>query len=193
LSAETVIFVALASVILVVLVSLYVGKASKNYGLSALGVGGFTGWIDVSSSFAVVIGAALSKYFGILHADAVAGVIIAGAIFVGAYSIFKEASLVLVDACNCGDVICGIGDVAKSVSGIKEVHSIRMRKVGSYLVGDMHIVVDGDMPLKEADEIATKVEEKIKSEFGKILEVKVRIESDIAHDRHSEEFTIKKD
>ena len=99
--------------------------------------------------------------------------------------------MVLVDACKCGDVVGAIGDIAKSIEGIKEVHSIRMRQLGPYLVGDMHIVVSNDMIVKEADEIATKVEEKIKEAFESVIDIKVRIESDEAHSKHSRDLSIK--
>ena len=66
-----------------------------------------------------------------------------------------------------------------------------MRKLGSHMTGDMHIVVENDMLVKEADDIATKVEEKIKDKFESVIDMKVRIESDEAHNRHSKEFEIK--
>jgi divalent metal cation (Fe/Co/Zn/Cd) transporter len=100
---------------------------------------------------------------------------------------------VLVDACKCGDIVDAIGDIARTVKGIKEVHSIRIRQLGPYLTGDMHIVVGNDMLVKEADEIATNVEQKIKEEFGRVIDIKVRIESDEAHNRHSRDFDIKVD
>jgi cation diffusion facilitator family transporter len=189
---EVAIISASVASVIMVFVSLRIKKASRKYSSAALRAGGLTGAVDVLSSIAVVIGVALSKYFGIFHADSVAGILIALAIFAGAYSIFKEASLVLVDACRCGDVVNSIGEIAKNVKGIKEVHSIRLRQLGSYLMGDMHIVVDNNMLVKEADELATEVEEKIKEEFGNVIDLKVRIESDEAHNRHSREFTVEK-
>ena len=191
INAEAAIIVASAAAILIVIVSFFVRRASEKYTSSALKAGGITSWIDVLSSAAVVISVVLSSYFGILHADSITGILIAVAIFAGAYSIFKEASLVLVDACKCGDTVDAIGDIARTVKGIKEVHSIRIRQLGPYLIGDMHIVVGSDMLVKEADEIATSVEEKIKEEFGRVIDMKVRIESDVAHDRHSRDFDVK--
>lgn len=187
---EIAIAVASIAALIIVFLSVWIERASKKYKSTALRTGGLTGILDVLSSIAVAVGVALSKYFGILHADSIAGILIAAAIFVGAYSIFKEASLVLVDACQCGDVINAIGDIAKSIEGIKEVHSIRMRNLGRYLVGDMHIVVSDDMMVKEADKLATEVEEKIKEEFEKVIDIKVRIESDEAHNRHSKDLNI---
>jgi cation diffusion facilitator family transporter len=186
------IITASAAAIIIAVVSWWIERTSESYGSTALRTGGLTGSIDVLSSIAVVVGVVLSQYFGILHADSIAGILIAGAIFAGAYSIFKEASLVLVDACRCGDVVTAIGDMAKSVKGIKEVHSVRMRRLGPYLVGDLHVVVDNDMLVREADEISAEVDEKIRKEFGKVMEVNVIIESDLAHDRHSQKLTVKK-
>lgn len=193
LHPEAAIVVAIVSTVIVTVISLQIEKASQKYRSTALRAGGFTGGIDVLSSIAVAIGVVLSYYFGILHADSIAGILIAAAIFVGAYSIFREASLVLVDACKCGDIVEAIGDIAKNVRGIKEVHSVRVRQLGRYLTGDMHVVISSDMLVREADEIATEVEEQIKKEFENVLDIKVRIESDVAHDRHSRDFEVKKD
>jgi divalent metal cation (Fe/Co/Zn/Cd) transporter len=40
----------------------------------------------------------------------------------------------------------------------------------------MHIEVDGNMTVNEADKITTEIEEKIKQEFDEVVEFKVRIE-----------------
>jgi divalent metal cation (Fe/Co/Zn/Cd) transporter len=69
-----------------------------------------------------------------------------------------------------------IENIAKDVKNVKEVHDIRMRKLGPYLVGDMHVVVDGDMSVREADQIAILIEEQVKKEFDEVTEIKVRIE-----------------
>jgi cation diffusion facilitator family transporter len=191
-NAETAIIVASASAIVVLAVSAWISRSSRKLGSTALRIGGLSGTLDVLTSVAVFIGVALNRYFGILHADSVAGILIAGAIFVGAYSIFKESSLVLVDACSCGDFVGAIGELAKSVKGVKEVHSVRVRKLGPYLTGDMHVVVSSEMLVREADQIATEVEEKIKQLSDKVLDFKIRIESDEAHNQHSKEFAAEK-
>ncbi len=184
---EAAIVVASIATVVTGIVSWQTEKSSQKYNSTALGAGGITGFVDVLSSIGVAVSVSLSAYFGILHADSIAGILIAVAIFAGAYSIFKESSLVLVDACKCGDVVNAIADIARSVEGVNEVHTIRMRRLGSYVTGDMHIVVNGQMNVKEADEVITNVEEKIQKEFESVIDIKVRIESSEAHDRHSNE------
>lgn len=191
-NAETAMFVASASAIVVLAVSARIDRASRRLRSAALRVGGVSGVLDVLASVAVFIGVAFSRYLGVLHADSVAGILIASAIFIGAYSIFEESSLVLVDACSCGDIVSAIGEMARSIKGVKEVHSIRLRKLGPYLTGDMHVVVSSEMLVREADHVATEVEEKIKQMFDKVLDFKIRIESDEAHNKHAQELTIEK-
>jgi len=189
-NAEIAILFAAISAVIILLASVWINRASKKIGSTALLVGGLSGVLDALSSVAVLIGVVSSTYLGILHADSIAGILIAGAIFVGAYSIFKESSLVLVDACSCGDLVGTIGEITRSIKGIKDVHNIRIRKLGPYITGDMHIVVSSDMLVGEADQIATQVEEKIKVMFDKVLDFKIRIESDEGHIRHSQELPI---
>jgi cation diffusion facilitator family transporter len=193
INAETAIFVAFLSAAVVLAASAWIDKASGRLGSTALKVGSVSGVLDALASVAVLIGVAFSRYFGVLHADSIAGILIAGAIFIGSYSIFKESSLVLVDACSCGDTVSAIGEMVRSIKGVKEVHSIRLRKLGPYLTGDLHLVVSSEMLVREADQIATEVEEKIKQMFDKVLDFKIRIESDEAHNRHAQELTIEKD
>ncbi len=183
--------VALGSTAVATCATVWIEKASRKRDSTSLRMGALNGAIDAASSIAVSVSIVLSGYFGIQHADSIAGALIAFAIFAVAYSIMKESSMVLVDACKCGDVVKAIGDVAKSVEGIKEIHGVRMRKLGPYIVGDMHIIVSGQMLVREADSIATQVEEKIKREFGDIIEFKIRIESDDALNKRSQDFTIK--
>ena len=191
-NAEIAILFAAVSAAIILLASVWINRTSKKIGSTALLVGGLSGVLDALSSVAVLIGVVSSTYLGILHADSIAGILIAGAIFVGAYSIFKESSLVLVDACSCGDLVGTIGEITRSIKGIQDVHNIRIRKLGPYITGDMHVVVSSDMLVREADQIATKVEEEIKVMFDKVLDFKIRIESDEGHNRHSQELPINK-
>jgi cation diffusion facilitator family transporter len=151
-------------------------RAARRYASLALKADAFNSTKDVLTSATAFAGIALSKYLNIRTTDSIAGIIIAFFVFTVAYSVIKESSLVLMDACQCSDILLDIENIAKSVEHVKGVHDIRMRKLGPYLVGDMHIVVDGEMPVREADHIATQIEEQVKKEFDEVTEIKVRIE-----------------
>ena len=53
-----------------------------------------------------------------------------------------------------------------------------MRKLGPYLIGDIHVVVDADLTVRDSGKIAYEIEERVKKEFDDIIEVKVRIDPD---------------
>jgi cation diffusion facilitator family transporter len=151
-------------------------RAAKRYNSLALKADAFNSTKDVLTSLTAFVGIALSKYLNIRVTDSIAGIIIAFFVFTVAYSVIKESSLILMDACQCSDILLDIENIAKNVKNVKEVHDIRMRKLGPYLVGDMHVVVDGDMSVREADQIAILIEEQVKKEFDEVTEIKVRIE-----------------
>jgi len=151
-------------------------RAARRYDSLALRADAFNSIKDVLTSVTAFVGIALSKYLNIKVTDSVAGIIIAFFVFTVAYSVIKESSLVLMDACQCSEILSDIEKIAKSTKHVKGVHNIRMRKMGPYLIGDMHIIVDGDMSVREADQIATQIEEQVKKEFDEVTEIKVRIE-----------------
>jgi len=175
-NAELAMIVALMATAIALVIFIFKTRAARKYASLALKTDAFNSIKDVLTSVTAFFAIALSKYANFVQTDSVAGIIIALFVFTVAYSIIRESSLVLMDACQCGTILSDIESVAKSVKHVKEVHSIRMRKLGPYLVGDMHVVVDGDMSVKEADQIATQIEEKVKQEFDEVTEIKIRIE-----------------
>jgi len=175
-NAELAIVVALAATVIAFVQWVFKNRASRQYGSLALKADALNSVKDVLTSFTAFVAIMLSKYYGIMRADAVAGVIIAVFVFTVSYSIVKEASLVLMDACQCSDILIDIANVVRGVKRVISVHDIRMRKVGPYLMGDMHVVVDPDMTVREADLVAAQVEQRVKEEFDTVTEIKVRIE-----------------
>jgi len=175
-NAEIAMTVALSATLIALVISIFKTRAAKKYASLALKTDAFNSVKDVLTSVTAFLGIVFSKYFRIAQTDSIAGIIIALFIFTVGYSVIKEASLVLMDACQCTEILSDIENIAKSVKHVKDVHSIRMRKLGPYLMGDMHVVVEGNMSVKEADQIATQIEEQVKQEFDEVTEIKVRIE-----------------
>jgi cation diffusion facilitator family transporter len=190
INVETALIATSASFVVSLLVSFWTRRASNESGAVSLKGGMLNGIIDVFSSVVAIASVVLNGYFGFLEADAVGGIFIAVSVFAVAYSISREASLVLVDACQCGDVVSDITGIAKKVKGVKEVHGVRMRKMGAFIVGDMHIVLDGETKVIEADRIASQIEELVQEEFDTVIEIKIRVESAETHDAHSPKSAI---
>lgn len=176
INAEIAMIVALVAAIVAMVLSFYKRRAAKQFDSLALRTDAFNSVKDFLASLTAFFGIALSHYLGIIETDSIAGMIIAVFIFTVSYVTIKEASLVLMDACSCTDIVSDIENIAKATAHVKGVHDIRLRKLGPYVVGDMHIEVDGEMTVNEAHELTTQIEEKIKQEFDEIGEIKVRIE-----------------
>lgn len=116
------------------------------------------------------------SYLGLPQTDAIAGMIIAGFLFVVTFSIIKEASLVLMDACTCPEVVETIRQTTESVEGVKGVRDIKLRKLGSFIIGEMHIEVDGNISVYNADAVVTKIEKLVKDQIVELewLTIKVK-------------------
>ncbi len=55
---------------------------------------------------------------------------------------------------------------------------MRMRKIGPYIIGDLYVVVDADLTVRDSSKTAHEIEERIKKNFDDVIEIKVRIEPD---------------
>ena len=177
-NAELALVVALLATAVSSILLIYKRRASKKYNSLALKTDASNSVKDVLTSITAFIGIALARYFNIIQADAIAGIIISIFVFTMVYAIMKEASLVLMDACQCPEILTNIENIARSVKQVKQVHSLRMRKIGPYLIGDLHVVVDADLTVRDSGKIAYEIEERVKKEFDEVIEIKVRIDPD---------------
>jgi cation diffusion facilitator family transporter len=168
--------VASAATLVSSLLLIYKRRAAEKYGSLALKTDASNSIKDVLTSITAFVGIALSSYFNIPQTDAIAGIIISLFVFTMVYPVLKEASLVLLDSFHSPETIAAIEKIANSITQVKKVHSIRMRKLGSYLIGDMHVVLCNDMTVEEAYAIVSQIEDRTIKEFDEIIEMNVIIE-----------------
>jgi cation diffusion facilitator family transporter len=173
---EIALAVAIAAAFVSSLLLIYKRRAAKKFGSLALKTDASNSIKDVLTSITAFVGIALSTYFNTPQMDAIAGIIISLFVFTMVYPILKEASLVLLDSYHYPETMQAIENIAKSITQVKQVHSIRMRKLGSYLIGDMHVVLNNDMTVEEAYAIASQIEDRTIKEFDEIIEMNVIIE-----------------
>jgi divalent metal cation (Fe/Co/Zn/Cd) transporter len=57
-------------------------------------------------------------------------------------------------------------DIIRSVPGVEDPHGLRTRSIGNHIAAEVHIRLDGGMPLSEAHEKASEVERRFKERFG---------------------------
>ena len=69
--------------------------------------------------------------------------------------------------------------IAKDVPGVKDIEKCRVRKSGLAYLVDLHVIVDGEIPVRAGHELAHRVKDRLcQSEMG-IQEVTVHIEPDM--------------
>ncbi len=66
--------------------------------------------------------------------------------------------------------------LAASVPGVSEPHDLRTRRIGNHYAIELHILMDGDLSLREAHEKASQVEELLRSHYGEETHIAVHVE-----------------
>ena len=164
--------------------SFYLGYAKRRIAQStksaAVSLDSYNSILGGISSMIAFLGVSLSG-IGIHWGDAVAGMLIASLLFVVAYSAFKEGSLALMDACMCPDVLETVESVARGVREVEGIHDIRLRRAGPYIIGEVHVEVDGNMTVQRADEIAAEVEKRLYKSIEDLHMITVKVESKKSH------------
>ena len=66
--------------------------------------------------------------------------------------------------------------LAASIEGIAEPHDLRTRRIGNHYAIELHILMDGDISLREAHDKASEVEYLLKDHYGPDTHVAVHVE-----------------
>ena len=66
--------------------------------------------------------------------------------------------------------------LAGSVDGVTKPHELRTRRIGNHYAIELHILMDGDITLREAHEKASEVEDLLRHQYGDETHVAVHVE-----------------
>jgi cation diffusion facilitator family transporter len=128
---------------------------------------------DVLTSGAV-LGALLGVWLGYPLLDPMAALLVAGFIGHACWSIAQEASRILGD-----QIVIAEADVRKviqSVDGVIGCEKIRTRGASDYAFMDLHLWLDGNMPLKTAHAASHVVKDRLMAKFPQLVDVVIHIE-----------------
>ena len=67
-------------------------------------------------------------------------------------------------------------DIIESVDGVSAPHNLRTRRIGNRIAAEVHIRLNGSLPLSEAHEKASEVERRFRERFGKDSHISVHME-----------------
>lgn len=69
-----------------------------------------------------------------------------------------------------------IVEVVSKVKGVDDIHELQTRRNGISFIIDAHVVVDADMSVVEAHDIATEVENALRLKYGPETQISIHIE-----------------
>lgn len=119
---------------------------------------------DGTASFVGLVSVIVGTYSSFKFMDAIGGMIIAGYIFLMAYTAIKESTLVLVDAVNNPQITDSIRKIIyeKFVIKTKDVY---LRPIGSEFNAEIHILLPSETRLDETSKIVKAISDTIKNEL----------------------------
>ena len=133
---------------------------------------------DALSSIGTAIGVGGAIFFGphwtIL--DPIASVVVGAFIVKVAFDMLKNGIGDLMEQSLPDQVEEEILQLAASVTGVTHPHDLRTRRIGNHYAIELHILMDGNLTLKEAHDKASEVEDLLRQQYGKETHVAVHVE-----------------
>ena len=133
---------------------------------------------DALSSIGTALGIGGAIFLGQKWAvlDPAASVIVGLFIVKVAFELLRSGFGDLMEQSLPEDVEQEILQLAGSVPGVVEPHDLRTRRIGNHYAIELHILMDGNIPLCEAHDRASQVEELLRKQYGEETHVVVHVE-----------------
>ncbi len=148
----------------------YAFMAAKKTGSSILKADGWHHRTDALSSIVILVGIAVGNYFW--WTDAVLSFIVALMIGYASYEILSKDIQSLLGESPSEKLLISIHETATNACKQPiHLHHIHLHKYGDHSELSCHIKLPPQMPLEEAHDICTKIEEAIEEKFGFISTV----------------------
>ncbi|MHC4336836.1 MAG: cation diffusion facilitator family transporter [Planctomycetota bacterium] len=173
-----VLFVATASIIIKELLYKITKKAAIKSHSSALYANAWHHRSDAFSSIVVVIGF-VSLRLGFNYGDQMAAGAVGLMIILVAIQIIGDCLRELTESAVDQDTVEHIKGIVNANSSIRQWHKLRTRTVGREVFLDLHILVDPDLNIAAAHEIAESLENALHEQITQPVNITVHIEPDI--------------
>lgn len=133
---------------------------------------------DALSSIGALIGIGGSIVLGEKWAilDPLASCVISIAVIVVAVRMAFPSLAELLETSLPEDIESEIIRTASAVKGVREIHELKTRRNGMSFIIDAHIVVNPDISIVEAHDIATDVEDALRERYGRQTQMNIHIE-----------------
>lgn len=134
---------------------------------------------DVMSSAGVLVGVILAIATGYEKLDLILAALVAVNILWSGFQVLRESVGGLMDQAVPPETLAIIrARIAAEATGAIEAHDVRTRQAGRMTFVDFHLVVPGDMPVREAHAICDRIEDALEAEVSDIL-VNIHVEPEV--------------
>ena len=156
----------------------YTVKVGKNLNSQAVIANAWHHRSDAFSSIGTLIGIGGAIFLGekwrIL--DPIAAIVVSGFIVKVAVGLIKPCVDELLERSLPAETEKQILDIIGSFPEVTSPHHLRTRRIGNHIAIEVHLRTDGTMSLENAHSIATRVEKRLKEEFGPETHIGIHME-----------------
>ena len=126
-------------------------------------------WVSIGTAVGII-----GSQFGLPWIDPLAAVVVGYMICKTAWDIFRDASHSLTDGFDENEIAC-YKETVQKIYGVKGIKDIKARSYGNNVVVDVVILVNSTLDIKDAHDIATKVEDEL-MKTNRVYDVHVHVE-----------------
>ncbi|NME68906.1 cation diffusion facilitator family transporter [Flammeovirga aprica] len=141
---------------------------------------------DALISLSAFIGIGISIFGGEGYeaADSWAALFAVGIILFNSYLLFRPAFGEIMDENLYDDLIDKVKQETVKVEGVIDTEKCFIRKMGFKFYVDLHIIVNGEMSVREGHDIAHNVKDSLKADFNEIADILIHVEPSPKKDKH---------
>ena len=178
LPGKLALWAALISILLKELIFQYTNRKAKQLDSQAMKANAWHHRSDALSSVgtAIGIGGALigGERWAVL--DPIASIVVGALIVKVAFDLLRNGVGELMEQSLPEEVENEILELVHSIPDVTEPHDLCTRRIGNHYAIEMHILMDGETPLKEAHDKATEIEHLLKERYGEATHISVHME-----------------
>lgn len=184
------IFVTIFSIFGKIFLAVYLKSVGKSINSSMILANGKNMQNDVIISVSVLLGLIFTQVLKLPILDSITALAVSFWIMWTGIKMFLKTNTELMDGMNDPELYCELFNAVKKVEGAHNPHRVRVRKLGSYHMISMDMEVEPLMSVKDAHEVAKKVEEKIKSTIPNVYDIVIHIEP-LGNLEHGEKYGLR--
>ena len=169
---------ALVSIVIKEIVYQYTARKGKQLDSKAVVANAWHHRSDALSSVGAAIGIAGAIFLGDRWTvlDPLASIVVGAMLVKVAWDLLGPSIGELTEQSLPDDMENEILDLVQSVEGVTQPHNLRTRRIGNRIAAEVHVRLDGSLPLSVAHEKASAIERLFKERFGANAHIIIHME-----------------